>query len=217
MDANFWLQRWREQRTGFHQDIINPHLETFWERLQLAPGEQVFVPLCGKSLDMLWLRRRYRVLGVELSPLAVTAFFRENGLIAEQHKEQGFVIHEADGLQLLCGDFFDLRPEQLRDVRAVYDRASLIALPPELRRRYVATLGEILPARLPMLLVTLEYDQQHMDGPPFAVPESEIHDLFAAGWSIEVLHVANILASEPRFRERGLSRLSEKIYLLNKQ
>ena len=177
----------------------------------------VFVPLCGKSLDMLWLRKRHPVLGVELSPIAVSAFFAENGLVAERREESGFLVYEADGLQLLCGDFFNLQPEQLQHVRGVYDRASLTALPPDLRTRYVASLSDLLPGSVPMLLVTMEYEQQQMQGPPFAVHEKEIHDLFAEGWSVQVLYVENILANEPRFRERGLSRLSEKIYLLKKQ
>ncbi len=217
MEADFWLQRWREERTGFHRGSTNPHLETFWERLQVAPGEQVFVPLCGKSLDMLWLLKQHPVLGVELSPIAVNAFFTENGLVPEQREDHGFVSYEADGLQLLCGDFFALQPEQLQDVRGVYDRASLIALPPALRMRYVASLSELLPASVPMLLVTMEYEQQQMEGPPFAVHEKEIHDLFAEDWSVEILHVEHILDGEPRFRERGLSSLNEKIYLLTKQ
>jgi len=217
MEADFWLQRWQQQRTGFHQHGINFHLERFWQQLQVAPGEQVFVPLCGKSLDMLWLRAQHRVLGVELSPIAVNAFLTENGLLPQRREEGGFVSYEMDGLQLLCGDFFDLQPEQLRHVRAVYDRASLIALPPHLRSRYVARLNELLPAAVPMLLVTMEYEQQQMQGPPFAVHEQEIHALFAESWSVKVLHLDNILAREARFRERGLSRLSEKVYLLNKQ
>ena len=126
-------------------------------------------------------------------------------------------MHEADNLCLLCGDFFALQPAQCLRVAAVYDRAALVALPVDMRSRYVTQLTALLPARVVMLLVTMEYDQQQMKGPPFAVEEQEVHDLFAAHWSIERLHEENILADEPRFRDRGLSRLSEKIYQLSKQ
>jgi len=217
MDAEFWLQRWQDNLTGFHQQEINHGLDTFWSQLQLAPGEQVFVPLCGKSLDMLWLRKQYAVLGVELSPIAVEAFFAENGLAPEHSRQGTFSVCETDRLTLLCGDFFDLQPEQLRRVRAVYDRASLIALPEDMRTHFVRRLTDLLPPAVSMLLVTLDYDQAQMGGPPFSVEEQEVRDLFSPRWSIQLLYQQDILARESRFRERGLSRMVEKIYLLNKQ
>jgi len=217
MDTEFWLQRWQDKLTGFHQQEVNPRLDAFWSQLQLTPGEQVFVPLCGKSLDMLWLRKQYAVLGVELSPIAVEAFFAENGLESEHSRQGLFSVYKADRLTLLCGDFFDLQPEQLRRVRAVYDRASLIALPEDMRARFVRHLTDLLPPAVPMLLVTLDYDQTQMDGPPFSLVEQEVRKLFAPRWSIQLLYQEDILARESRFRERGLSRMVEKIYLLNKQ
>jgi thiopurine S-methyltransferase len=216
MEADFWHQRWQDKLTGFHQRTINPHLATFWSRMQIEPGEQVFVPLCGKSLDMLWLRERYSVLGVELSPIAVEEFYEENALPARHRRQGAFSVSETDNLCLLCGDYFDLQPAQLQRVRAVYDRAALVALPADMRPSYVSRLTSLLSAPVSMLLVAMEYDQQQMKGPPFAVDEKEIRDLFARHWSIQLLHEENILANEARFRERGLSRLSEKIYLLNK-
>ena len=217
MESEFWHERWRRNLTGFHQPHINAHLKTFWPRVSVAPGERVFVPLCGKSLDMIWLRDAgYPVLGVELSPLAVEAFFVENGLEYGQRTENGFTQYQSGRIQLLCGDFFDLQPEHLRGVRAVYDRASLIALPPGMRARFVAHLNRLLPAPMSMLLVALEYDQAQMQGPPFAVSEPEVGELFTPDWSLETVHEEDVLANEPRFRERGLSRLQEKIYLLNR-
>ncbi|MFQ5642924.1 MAG: thiopurine S-methyltransferase [Thiogranum sp.] len=217
MDADFWLQRWRDGQTGFHRTEVNPALASFWPRLRLQPGDQVFVPLCGKSLDMLWLHDQYAVLGVELSPLAVEAFFTANGLEPEHGRQGAFAVCSTERLTLLCGDFFDLRPQQMEQVRAVYDRASLIALPEAMRPRFVAHLTGLLPPATPMLLVTLDYEQAQMDGPPFSVTEQEVGKLFGACWSLEKLHEEDILAREPRFRDRGLSRLSEKVYLLRKQ
>jgi len=217
MDADFWLQRWQNKQTGFHQLEVNPRLETFWPQLQLQAGDQVFVPLCGKSLDMLWLREHYDVLGVELSPLAVESFFTDNDLEPEHDRQGEFSVCRAERLTLLCGDFFDLRPGQLAHVRAVYDRASLIALPTAIRPRFVAHLTSLLPPGTPLLLITLDYDQAQMDGPPFSVSGAEVRALFESHWSIQRLHAHDILAGEPRFRERGLSSLSEKVYLLRKQ
>lgn len=216
MDAAFWHQRWQDNLIGFHQADINPHLQSFWPRLGLRPGDAVFVPLCGKSRDMLWLGARHAVLGVELSPIAVEAFFTEAGLVPRQGEEHGFSVCETDRLRLLCGDFFDLVPHQLEGVRGVYDRAALIALPAHLRGRYVSRLNELVPVGAAMLLVTMEYPQAEMDGPPFAVDEAEVHGLFADSWSIQRVYQQDVLASEPKFRQRGLSRLSEKIFVLQR-
>lgn len=166
---------------------------------------------------MLWLRERYSVLGVELSPIAVEDFYKENGLLAAHCRQGAFSVSERENLCLLCGDYFDLQPAQLQRVRAVYDRAALVALPADMRPPYVTRLTSLLPASVSMLLVAMEYDQQQMNGPPFSVDETEIRDLFEEHWSIQLLHKENILANEPKFRDRGLSRLSEKIYLLNKK
>jgi len=217
MDAGFWHQRWRDNLIGFHQADINPHLQDFWPRLGLGPDDPVLVPLCGKSRDMLWLAERQPVLGVELSPIAVQAFFREAGWPAECVQEHGFTVWQQGRLRLLCGDFFDLQPPLPAGVRAVYDRAALIALPAEMRIRYATRLTALVPAAASMLLVSLEYDQAQMNGPPFSVEEAEVHRLFAAHWSIERLHEEDVLASESKFRERGLSRLTEKIFLLRRR
>ncbi|HHH45145.1 MAG TPA: thiopurine S-methyltransferase [Gammaproteobacteria bacterium] len=217
MDAEFWLQRWRDGQTGFHRPEVNPRLVTYWPQLHLQPGDQVFVPLCGKSLDLLWLRERYAVLGVELSPLAVDAFFQENALEPEHDRQGAFAVCRTERLTLLCGDFFDLQPASLVRVKGVYDRAALIALPQAMRPRYVEHLTALLPPATPMLLVTLDYDQSQMDGPPFSVTEPEVEALFGRDWSIRCLHREDILDGEPRFRARGLSSLSEKVYLLEKQ
>ena len=216
MDPDFWHRRWRDNLIGFHQAEINTQLQAYWPRLELASDACVFVPLCGKSRDMLWLAARHRALGVELSPIAVRAFFQEAGLTPQRHEEGAFTVYAAQGVRLLCGDFFDLRPEQLSAVRAVYDRASLIALPPELRRRFVAHLNALLPIGVGMLLVTMEYDQAEMQGPPFSVEEAEVRSLFEPAWSVQTVDEVDVLADEPKFRERGLSRLSEKIFHLTR-
>ena len=217
MDAAFWHQRWQDNLIGFHQADINAHLQTYWAPLGLKPDDEVLVPLCGKSRDMLWLSERHPVLGVELSPIAVEAFFAEAGMVPRRGEEGGFSVCETDRLRLLCGDFFELQPPQLADVRGVYDRAALIALPERQRNRYVAQLNRLLPAETTMLLVTMEYQQAEMQGPPFAVEEAEVRSRFAEHWSIERICEQDVLATEPKFRQRGLSRLSEKIFVLQRR
>lgn len=215
MNRDFWLERWERKETGFHQDEINPYLRQHWPELHLAKGSEVFVPLCGKSRDMLWLRGQgHSVLGVELSPLAVQAFFMENGYTPLHSAEGKFDRCEAENIRILCGDFFDLDRDDLAGVKAVYDRASLIALPPEMRERYARHLVSILPPATQILLVTLDYPQAEMSGPPFAVSVDEVNALYREHAEIRLLAQLDVLEQNPRFRERGLSKLQENIFLL---
>lgn len=214
MEKEFWLERWARNEIGFHQGDINPHLRRFW--LEAAPASgRVFVPLCGKSRDLLWLRHQGQpVLGVELSTIAARAFFEENGLAPVQQSKPPFESFEARGVEILCGDFFDLDAARLKDVTAVYDRAALVALPPELRARYAAHLAAILPADTRLLLVTFDYEQGAMNGPPFAVSPAEVDTLFAPFGRIRKLASHDALADNPRFRERGLTRIDEHVFLI---
>ncbi len=215
MQPEFWLERWRRNEIGFHQEAFNTHLQEYWKYLRLPPGGQVLVPLCGKSRDLLWLRAQgHPVVGVEISGLALKDFFSENNLTPQLSQHPPFDHSQADGIDLWCGDFFELTPSNLASITGVYDRAALIALPPPLRERYVAKLVEILPTQVEMLLVTMEYPQGQMQGPPFSVAEEEVRALYARYYQVEVLHTKDILAENPRFRERGLTHLLEKVYRL---
>jgi len=215
MEGQFWHNKWRNNEIGFHQAGVNPHLLRSWDELSIVPAAQVFVPMCGKSRDMLWLRDQgYSVVGIELSKMAVEAFFAENNLPVTVTNRGDLCCYRADNVTIYCGDFFDLTVEHLKNVRAVYDRASLVALPPEMREQYVQHSLNILPARIKMLLVTMEYDQQAMAGPPFSVTEEEVKRHYEARFSIQSLHAAEILEENPIFIERGLQRLQEKSYVL---
>ena len=215
MDREFWLERWESGRLGWHRDEVNPHLADFWEHLGVAEGARVFVPLAGKSVDMKWLADRgHSVVGVEISDQACREFFAEHGLEPGVDRVGTWIRYRAGGLELLCGDYFELDAELLGPVDAVFDRASLIALPPEMRPDYVAKMADLLPQRPPVLLVTLEYPQAQMNGPPFAVWEGELAKLFEGRYAIERLRDWDILAESPRFQEQGLTRLHEKAFRL---
>jgi thiopurine S-methyltransferase len=217
MDADFWHQRWRDNLIGFHQSTVNPHLQKYWPQVGATRGGKVFTPLCGKSRDMVWLAESHTVLGVELSPRAVEDFYRENGLQPTRCDAGPFSVHAAAGVTLYCGDFFALQPEHTAGIAAVYDRAALIAMPAQLRPAYARQLTRLVHGGTPMLLIAMEYDQAQMNGPPFSVERGEIEALFAADWHIETLRQEDILDNEPRFRERGLSRLAEHVYRLVRQ
>jgi len=215
MDANFWLERWQQNQIGFHRDGVNPYLERYWTGLGVTPPARVLVPLCGKSVDLRWLMDQgYQVEGVELSRLAIEAFFAEQGLSAQQSEQGAWQVWECENLRLWCGDFFQLGEAQLGVIDAVYDRAALIALPPEMRPRYAQQLHN-LAGDAACLLITLDYPQAEMSGPPFAVSPAEVAQLYQAAYhGTEPVVSEDVLADNAHLRERGLGRLEEAVYRL---
>ena len=213
MQPTFWIDRWQQNQIGFHSDEINRHLYQYWPTLNIAPGTRVFVPLSGKSNDLLWLLAQgYEVIGVELSPLAVKAFFDENGLPVSTSRQGKFIISETDGLRIYCGDFFELTASDLTEVGAVYDRASLVALPPEMRAAYATHMQHLLDQGTKTLLVAFDYPQHEMQGPPFSVQTPEVLKLYQNWCNVELLYSEDILDREPGFRAKGLSLLQEQVY-----
>lgn len=211
MDPDFWHDRWAANQIGFHQQTTNNYLLQFWR----APAQdsRILVPLCGKSLDMHWLRQQgHAIAGIEVSPLAIEAFFAEAGLHPSRHDAAGYSRWSAGGIDLYCGDFFTLTYKEIGTVDGFYDRAALIAMPAHLRPAYVEHLVELLPSHANGLLVTMEYEQSHMDGPPFSVPPAEARALLGTAFTLEHLQTADILDAQPAFRERGLQRLQEHVF-----
>lgn len=218
MHADFWLERWREGRTGFHRDAPMPLLVQHWPTLALPAGSRVLVPLCGKTLDMPWLAAQgHRVLGVELSPLAVEQFFAEQGLTPTRHESALGVHHVAGAIEILQGDVFGLDAATLAGCDAVYDRAAIIALPAELRDRYAREVYGRLPAHCRGLMITLDYPQHEMAGPPFAVDAARLDTLFGAHWQLAELDRRDILAGEPKFQADGVSRLHTSVWQLRRK
>ena len=192
-----------------------PLLEKHWDALALSTGSRVFVPLAGKSLDMIWLADQgHRVLGVELSALAVEQFFAENGLQPHVHESRYGRHYVAGAIEVICGDVFALDDVALADCEGVYDRAALIALPQAMRERYVRELHARLPTECRALLITLEYPQAEKTGPPFSVDEDEVRRLYGACWNIDLLERRDILASQPSFLEDGVTALTTAVYRL---
>ena len=218
MHEEFWQARWARNEIGFHLKEVNPHLQACWAQLAVPAGSEVLVPLCGKSLDMPWLAAQgQRVLGIELAAKAVTDFFAEQGLAPAVRADGALQRHEDAGIAVRQGDFFAVEPAQTAGCTAFYDRAALIALPAEMRRRYVAQLQRLLPAGAVGMLVTLDYPQEQMSGPPFAVDDAEVRALYGEGWELELLLCSDALEGNWRFIERGLSRLEERVYRLRRR
>ncbi|UZE30807.1 thiopurine S-methyltransferase [Pseudomonas asplenii] len=218
MQPEFWHTRWERGQIGFHLDQVNPCLQRHWPSLSLGPEARVLVPLCGKSLDLAWLAAQgLRVLGVELSSRAVEGFFLEHQLKPQVSEYGDFRIYEAGPLQLWCGDFFALTAEDVADCSALYDRAALIALPAAMRERYAHHLTQILPGGCQGLLITLDYDQSLLDGPPFAVLDGEVRSLLEPGWALRVEGEQDVLGESWKFLKAGVTRLEERVYRLEKR
>jgi thiopurine S-methyltransferase len=221
MDADFWLVRWGDGRTQFHQTRINSRLKKYWPQFTLTRGDTVLVPLCGKSLDMLMLQEQgFNVVGVELSDVAAKAFFNENQLSYEVSKNGNFQeftgTGNAIGIRLLVGDFFDVEAAEIGAISAFYDRASLIALPPEMRRQYAVKMAELVPAGASGLLISLTYDPSKMNGPPFSVPHEEVVELFSARFNITELENYSGHERLGSLAQRGLDTMEERVYQLER-
>jgi len=215
MDLEFWHERWQANQVGFHQGETNRHLLRHWPQLGLAKDSRILVPLCGKSRDMLWLLEQgHTVVGIEVSQLAIEAFFAENNLTPEIHEEHYGRRYVVDQLELLCADFFSLGQQDIGVVSAFFDRAALIALTPAQRPRYAVHLKQLIDHGASGLLITLEYNQLEMNGPPFSVPREEICHLFEPGFTVEQLFQFDALAEYRRFREKGLTALTERVWCL---
>lgn len=218
MDPIFWHERWQERRIGFHQDRPTPLLLEHWPVLGIEPGTRVFVPLCGKSLDMAWFASRgLEVLGVELSETAVREFFDEHGLSPDIEASATGLHFRAGGIEIVCGDAFGLDDALLSTCGAVFDRAALIALPAAMRQRYASELYARLPRGCRGLMVTLEYPQHEKAGPPFSVSCAEVRVLFGDHWDVHLLENRDILETQPSFVEEGVSMLHTAVHRLERR
>lgn len=228
MELEFWNERWKKGETGFHQESVNPYLGYYYGERGPGSGQRknyrVFVPLCGKSLDMNWLSQNgYAVVGVECSEIAVRSFFEQNELPYEKIGYENYVkyVYKArsndNDIEILQADFFALKKSDLGEITDIYDRASLIALPSELRSKYVRKLSELQAPGTRSLLITLSYEQAEMAGPPFSVSEDEVNELYGKEFDIKKLAQKDVLEQELKFKQRGLSHLTETAYKLTRK
>ena len=214
-NPEFWHNKWAANQIGFHLEDVNPLLVEFWKETEPSYEKSVFVPLCGKSEDLIWLASKHEdVQGVELSQIAVRAFFSEHFYTPTVTQINGqHELYQFDELSVYTGDYFTA---PIQPVDIIYDRASLVALPAEMRVQYVERLKQLLKPGGKILLVTLDYDQDEMTGPPFSVPKLEIDQLFA-GHKITLLNQDIADDEHPKIAKKGLSRFSEEVYLIESE
>ncbi|MEE2784381.1 MAG: thiopurine S-methyltransferase [Pseudomonadota bacterium] len=217
MKPRFWLERWQKDQVGFHQADYNPVLMEYWPSLNLTSGAKVFVPLCGKSLDMRWLESEgHDIVGVEIARQAIDHYFRDESEVRSTVADR-FVSYRGRHTEILHGDFFDLMTPLLSGVEAVFDRAALIALPPGMRVRYADHMLRIIPEGAKILLITLEYDQGLIDGPPHAVDAQEVEGLYGRRCDVALLEAFITTALPPHFEKQGIGEAIERVYKITKR
>ncbi|MFP8965264.1 thiopurine S-methyltransferase [Pokkaliibacter sp. CJK22405] len=192
MEHAFWHDKWDKNQIGFHNEAVNPLLVQHFDQLGLAEGQTVLVPLCGKSVDLLWLLTRgLNVVGVELSDIAVQAFFQEHMLDPEVQQVDHHTLYRSGSLSIWQGDLFSLTSARIGPIDAVYDRAACVAMPDAMRPRYVEQVRQ-LSEKASQLLITYEYDQQLIPGPPFAVHPSMVDALYGADFLLTELAAVEV-------------------------
>jgi thiopurine S-methyltransferase len=192
MDASFWHQRWEKNDVAFHESEANPLLVKYFKEISLVKGSRVFLPLCGKTLDILWLLSNgYRVAGAELSKIAIEQLFMELGVEPKILGVGGVDHYSAQNIDIFVGDIFHLSSKMLGLVDAIYDRAALVALPEEMRNRYTANLMEITD-KAPQLLICYEYDQSLMEGPPFSISNEEVNQHYRDSYDLTLIASTNV-------------------------
>jgi thiopurine S-methyltransferase len=210
LDINFWNERWNKKEIAFHMNEVNPMLVKYFPKLSLEEQKRIFIPLCGKTLDIEWLfTKNFKIVGVELNELAVKSLFIELNIEPIIIELNDFLIYKYKDIEIFVGDFFNLSKEILGKVDLVYDRAALVALPKVMRQKYSTHLLNITSG-ITQLLLTYEYDQNIMKGPPFCVDSFEVTEYYFNTYSL-------VLLEENLNLPKGLKRKSngsEKVWLL---
>lgn len=206
MELSYWRSKWRKGHIGFHMKNGHPGLEKHWNSIRFKNKSSVFVPLCGKSKDLLWLSKHCeRVVGVEISELAVEQFFKENSLDVKKSAFADFTIYRAGNIEIWNGDFFKLPKRKLPSFDLIYDRASLVALPQEMRREYAAKILDLISEHTQILLHLFYYRQNEMPGPPFSVSPNEVKTLFGEHFDLQILEKSDLNVDYyKKFQNRGL-------------
>ena len=212
-----WLEFWENNEINWHSDDVTQELEEYLGLLKLKTGDKVFFPLCGKSVDMIYLLNKgFSIIGVELSEIGIKQFFLENGLDSKITQVGEFDLYSTKNIEIYHGDFFSLTLKHLCDVKAVFDRKSLIALDQNLRQKYVKYLNDIISLGVRILLITLNYPQHQMSGPPFSVDKSEVESLFSMTFKYQELKSFQDIENGSKLASAGVDYIENAVYCLQK-
>lgn len=217
MEKEYWLNKWRSKDIAFHEQDINHDLISYIHTLNLHPGDSIFVPLCGKTKDMVWLANEgFHVIGVELSPIACNEFFTEINISPQITHRPKFIHYKHNNIELLCGDLFDLTKTDLPAIHAIYDCKALIALPDDLREKYVNHIVSCLGTKIKILLLTRE-SNCHIKPPPYSIDSKEVNLLYGTYFNVEQLKFVSIRDIPERLVKKGYLEMRESVYLISEK
>ncbi len=215
MEPSVWIDAWEKGNTRFHSEAFNPNLLNHFKSFKIDKNANVFVPLCGKSVDMIWLRDQgFHVYGVELSPIAIESFFQENKLAYTITEVPYFRVYKTDGITLYQGDFFKLDTKTLPNISFVYDRAAIVALPESMRSRYIEHMSSLMQKKAQMLLLTFERSPHTDHGPPHSVPREEVLACIKGKFRHDILEVAPEKIRSEKLQQVGITQMNRVAYKL---
>ena len=208
MKAEFWHRLWDRNEIGFHNKYVNGLFLKNFPKLQLKKYSKVFIPLCGKTVDIKWLLDNdYKVTGIELNEKAINELFDSLKLEPNIKKAGSLLLYSAKNIDIFLGDIFALDKTILGKVDIIYDRGAIVALPSKMREKYTSHLINITDSAL-QLIITYEYKQNLMKGPPFSVEESQLKDYYSDYYNFKLMNIIKEIGSEKL-------NISEKIWVLN--
>lgn len=217
MEDSYWLEKWKKNDIAFHEQDINADLIDYFDKLNLKPGDCILVPLCGKTKDMLWLHEKgFHVIGVELSPIACSDFFAGLNITPHVTKQSKFTKYQYNNIELLCGDLFNLTSSDLPMIHTVYDCKALIALPSNLRKKYIDHIVKCIGTKIRILLLTRETRCQ-VKPPPFPINKAEVDLLYGSYFDVQLLKCASITNIPDRLVKKGYAEMTESVYLLSEK
>ena len=215
MQNSYWLNKWQACDIPFHEAHVNADLITYINTLNLNRGDNIFVPLCGKTKDMLWLaEKEFNIFGVELSPIACNDFFSELNIKPRITQLAKFTKYQHSNIELFCGNLFDLTNIDLPPIHAVYDCKALIALPPDSRKKYYDHIINCIGTKIKILLLTRETTCQ-VQPPPFPISEEEVNLLYGSCFDVQLLKCSSLTNIPERLLKKGYIEMTESVYVMS--
>ena len=213
MEASFWIKSWELGGfyTSFHRKDIHPYVLEYMTPDEIE-NKNILVPLCGKAVDMLYLAQyANKVIGVELVEEAILQFFSENNLSYRKVDDETFI---SGNIILLKKDFMSLTNQEIGSIDWIYDRASLVALPLEMRKAYLKAIDRLSDIGTKQLIITLEYFPL-INSAPFSIPAEEVNEYYGEGHIIRHVESPN-LPNHGMVRKWNLEYLIEHGFVTTK-
>lgn len=216
---NFWEERWQNDKTGWHNDAVNEHLKKHRNILFQNKAPTLFIPLCGKTLDMWWLYEQgATIIGVDLVRKALEDYCTEQSIQAiEDTTKPDLFMLKVKNHTLIHDDVLNVTSNKIGHVDGIFDRAALVALPLTLRQRYASHCLSLLKPGGKILLITYDSPVNDDQGPPFPVRKGTVEELYKDANSCKQVDEI-ILTPEHnvRLQQRGLAWSRSDIWEVTK-